>query len=71
MTWRINPKTREREELATVPGDIWQDGREWKLATGRNLIATRTKARALVWRKSFIQAGEDWDDDYNPVGLCT
>lgn len=69
MTWRINPTTKDAEEIATRPGDIWQDGRDWHLSTpsGWNLITARTKSRCLAWRNTFIQAGEDWGDDYNPV----
>ena len=69
VRWRINPKTKDREQVEVNVGDIWQDDRAWHLATpaGWNLITTRTKARALAWRKTFIASGEDWGEDYNPI----
>ena len=42
--WRIDPKTQEREQITVKLGDIWKDGRRWKVRFPNGIHTEDTKA---------------------------
>ena len=56
MTWRIHPKTQEREEISTKPGDIWQDDRRWKIRFLGG-VHTASKKRCEMLRRQMVKDG--------------
>jgi len=50
--WRIDPKTKEREQITVKIGDVWKDGYKWKVHMPRGIHTTRTKREALPFAES-------------------
>jgi len=56
MVWRIN-KEGEREQISPALGDIWRDGRDWKIKMPRGIATAKTKKRAKLFSGSAIAHG--------------
>jgi len=54
--WRIDPKAQEREQITVRTGDIWKDGRVWKIQMPHGIHTTRTKRVAHLWAMAAIAA---------------
>ena len=54
MVWRID-KNGEREQITTAIGDIWQDGRDWKIQLPRGIATTKTKKRAQLFSATALR----------------
>ena len=55
--WRIDPKTQEREQITVKLGDIWKDGRRWKVRFPNGVHTEDTKARCEMWRRQMLKDG--------------
>ena len=55
--WRIDPKTQEREQITVKLGDIWKDGRRWKVRFPIGVHTEDTKARCEMWRRQMLKDG--------------
>ena len=55
MTHRING-SGEIEQIETSLGDIWKDGRRWKISFPRG-IHTDSKARCKMWQRQMVKDG--------------
>jgi len=56
MVWRIN-NDGKREQINPTIGEIWKDGRAWKILFTKGIHTEATKRRCILWQQQMIKDG--------------